>query len=130
MVKRIVLIVSIFVVVGLCYAISLYNKKPVDTSVADADITVEAIQLINEFNKNQEEATIKYKKKVSEIDGKITSFIGDNKAVVINGLIRCEMDKSFTEGMNVGDLIKIKGVFGGFDDLFEEVLFIRCNVVK
>ncbi len=134
--KKHYILLSIFVVLVsiLSYGWCEYNRPPINVVDVEAELEFDADDLINLFTSNSLEESKGLANRVTQISGEITNILFKESTIVINGAIRCEMNQSLSEilvkkniSMSIGDAIKIKGIFGGYDDLMEEILFVRCN---
>lgn len=70
----------------------------------------------------------KFGDSVIVIEGQISSIEkGHTTTVLVDSVVRCELDKSSNVILREGN-IRIKGILGGYDDLFEQVLLVKCEI--
>jgi len=95
-----------------------------DTKSRDADYTVKAVELINEFVKNDSAANKKYTEKIIMVNGRISELEAPDTSAVnvkfidpVSGsfIIFAFQDSHLAEGKNlkVGDSVSIKGSCSG-----------------
>ncbi len=115
-------------VIGLIVAVivSLYVFRKSDNSVAGKkpDFKVLCTEIVNEFEADEQSASIKYVDKIVEVEGEIAEINTDEGSYVIilrepdsfSG-VSCSIGKevnSENEIGKVGDKIKIKGICTGY----------------
>lgn len=127
-------IIAIFVVgfLGiLIYAINEYKRGPKEITVTSPSIYKDALAFQAEF-KEGTTAFTKYADSVVELSGRASSINKEEKiTITLDGVVRCELSSdTLATSLKEGSEIRIKGVFGGYDDLFEEVLLVRCIVLE
>ena len=129
----------------------LYARAGVDfvktsTGYAEKGASVEAVQLINEFNQNDSAANARYLGRVVAVsglvkqvekdeEGKYTVVLGDTADM---SSVRCALDSTHAAGatgLRRGEPVKVKGSFTGFkkDDtglLGSDVELNRAVVIK
>ena len=123
-----------------------YNRKNEDLAGAKEKYTVEATQLISEFNQNDSAANARYLGQVVAVtgmvkglekddEGKYTLVLGDTTDM---SSVRCALDSTHAAdatGLQRGQAVKIRGAFTGFkkDDtglLGSDVELNRAVVIK
>lgn len=123
-----------------------YNRKNEDLAGAKEKYTVEATQLISEFNQNDSAANARYLGQVVAVngmvkglekddEGKYTLVIGDTTDM---SSVRCALDSTHAAdatGLQRGQTVKVRGAFTGFkkDDtglLGSDVELNRAVVIK
>jgi len=138
--KRTIFILGIIIIVcGILYALYMYNKPHRNVLKQKADFDISADIILDEFLTDPNEANLKYSGKIIRVDGKLTSNLSDNseiKSILLNSekaILNCILDStqvSELQGFNKGDLITIKGIFVGYDDLLEELQFNNCYIIN
>jgi hypothetical protein len=64
------------------------------------------------------------------IEGQISSLdTANTTTILIDSAVRCELDKNCNLTMKEGR-IRIKGILGGYDDLFGEALLVKCEIAE
>jgi hypothetical protein len=124
--KKIVIVAILVVAAGAAiYGWSEFNRKNEDLSGVKAAYTVEAMQLINEFNQNDSAANARYLGRVVAVsglvkqvekdeEGKYTVVLGDTADM---SSVRCALDSTHAAdatGLHRGESIQVKGSFTGF----------------
>lgn len=120
--KIIIIILLIIGFLGYKYAF----RAPEDVSKATPKFTVEAVQLAHEFSKNIITADSIYKNKIIEVKGLITEI--DGNGYILDEKIFCKFSEKITAKLN--DNITVKGLYIGYDDLFEVIKLDQCSIVK
>jgi hypothetical protein len=123
----------------LCLAgLGIYKvmKPHHNVEAEQAEATLPAKTLYNEFQSNETEAGKKWNGKVIEITGRISSVIENEKYVSIilgvtaDGGINCSVlkkDLNTGDTYNVGEMITIKGKCSGF---LMDVNLVDCVIKK
>ncbi len=120
--KFIIIVLLLISFLGYKYAF----RAPKDISKATPKFTVEAVQLAEKFSKNIVSADSIYKNKVIEVKGLITEI--DGNSFTLNEKIFCKFPEKITAKLN--DNITVKGLYIGYDDLFEIVKLDQCSMVE
>lgn len=138
----IVLLISIGVAY---YGYKEYNRKNVALTDASASYTLNAAELINQFNTDDKKCNSKYLSKIIEVSGKIKAIdTAANKGLTAvlgqedsQTSVRCSMDslqQIEPAQFAIGHTVTIKGVYTGFNademGLGSDILFNRCVVIK
>lgn len=144
--KKQVIIISIILVLAAIaiYAYREYNRTNRDLATVEADHTVEATVLVNEFLANDTAAYNKYRNKILAVQGMVkevdktggdcTIVLGDTGTM--SSSVRCLVDSVQVKhaiGLKRGDQVTVKGAITGFkkDDtglLGSDVELNRCVV--
>lgn len=72
--KKYVLALLVIVLAAASYGYYLYNKKPADVRLMEANYKLTATALLNEYNKDEAAANIKYLDKVIEVEGTVAEI--------------------------------------------------------
>lgn len=123
--KKILIAFVLLVILGY-FGYNYVMAPPKNISESSADIKITAIDFSKEFSTNLESANTKYQEKIANIEGIITEV--ESEGVTINKTIFCKLDN--IESLKVGDQVNIKGLYIGYDDLFEVVKLDQCSIVK
>ncbi len=125
--KYIIGICLLVIITGVGIGLKMFFKPHADISKINTDFKVEASNLIDEFQKNENTATTKYSEKVLEISGKLV-----NKNKLENGTevlvledemqgISCQLDSTWAKSnstdiqkLETGQAIKMKGICKGY----------------
>ncbi|MBC7525233.1 MAG: hypothetical protein H7239_12440 [Flavobacterium sp.] len=126
--KKIIVLLIIVVV-----SISIYfyaYKGHRDIALEDSEFKISVIDLQKEFASNDSIATKKYADKTIETFGKISSIDTIGKGIVIDEKLFGTFKTVLPEGLKIGNSIKIKGRFLGYDELLEEFKIDQITIVK
>jgi len=126
-IKYAIILVLVVIVVGAGIGLKMFFKPHADINKLKAEFKVEATQLMDEFQKEENASTIKYGEKVLEISGKL---IAKNK--LPNGTdllvledemqgISCQLDsvwssanQSVIQALKTDNPVTIKGICKGY----------------
>jgi len=122
--KKLLIALVLLLVIGY-FGYNYVMAPPKNISESSADFKITATDFSKEFSANLESANTKYQEKIIRINGIITEV--ESEGITINKTIFCKLDGK--ESLNVGDQIKIKGLYIGYDDLFELVKLDQCTIV-
>lgn len=114
-------------------AIFLYfylYKQHRDIGQEEAQFSISAIELSNEFMENSALSSQKYADKTIEAYGKISSLDAVNNSLMLDEKLFFTLSKSDIKNLKVDQTIKIKGRFVGYDDLLEELKMDQCSIVE
>lgn len=145
--KKLKSIILSVILVALAFAggiLYVFTKKFTDTTKEKADYTVNAFDLINEFNKNDSLANKKYAEKIITVTGLVTEVEAADTTVNIkmadttsgSYAIFAFQQKNLTEAKVIkeGDKVSIKGSCSGgaYSQILETefITFKRCALTK
>ena len=129
--KKILLSVAALLIAGISYGIYLYNKPHKDIAESKAELTITAPELIEKFTANLEKASTSLTNKIVEIQGSITTIEKTETSIIIilDQGVKCEL-KNESQQLEKGQVITIKGVYSGYDEMFNEISLIRCHLTN
>ena len=117
----------------ICSLVAVYfvwNKPHKDYSAVKTDVTINSLDLIEQFKNNPDIATKKYLNQIILVNGIVTDIL--TKSIVMDNGIVCKLDSSSLsyKSIQFNNKIFIKGRFVGFDDLFEEIRLDHCFIMQ
>jgi hypothetical protein len=124
--KKIILILLVIGIIGGYFGYNYVMAPPKNISESKADLTLNTKDFYAEFTSNAVNAEKKYAEKVILIEGTITEV--EDEGPTLNKTVFCKFEDK-TE-FKVGDKIKVKGLFIGYDDLFEVIKLDQCSIVN
>ena len=129
--KIILLVALVAIVCSIGYGFYLYNKPAKKISEENPELVISAKELINDFSNNAEKLTVEYVGKVIEVKGEISMIESGNesKIVILENGIKCEFN-NLDLNLNKGQEITVKGLFTGYDDMFNELSLAKCHIVQ
>ena len=127
--KIVISIVFLSLLVGSVIYFYAY-KEHRNISSEKPDYELKAEQLIKEFDSNIEIANQKYVDRTIISYGKITSLDLNNRMIVVDEKIVIEFSISIPKQLKIGDFLKFKGRFVGFDELFQELKIDQATVLN
>jgi len=123
---KIKIIVGLVILLGVSFFTYNYvMAPPKDIQSSKADISLSAANFSAEFSKNMSDAEKKYTDKIVGIEGSITEI--EENGVTIDGKVFCQLESTNT--LKVGGKLKVKGLFIGYDELFELVKLDQGSIV-
>ena len=141
------LLISILILAGTGAAIYWYiaTEKFADTKDREAAFTVNAIDFIREFRKDDSVSNKKYREKIISVNGRVSELESPDSATVNIKFIDTttgdytifafqEQYLSEAKSVKVGDSVSVKGSCSGsiYSDLLDayNIGFIRCTLNK
>lgn len=124
--KKIIIVAVLIAAAGAAiYGWNEYHRTNEDLAGVQPAYTVEAMQLINEFNQNDSASNARYLGKVVAVSGTVKKVEKDEegKYTVVLGdtadmsSVRCALDSNHATdatALNRGQSVKVKGSFTGF----------------
>lgn len=101
-------------------------RAPEDVSKATINFTMNATEFVKEFSNDLESSEKKYHDAIVIVEGVVTEVEKDG--ITLNEGVFCKL--SSTIDIKIDTKIKVKGLYIGFDDLFELVKIDQCTIVK
>lgn len=126
-IKYVIILVLVVIVIGAGIGLKMFFKPHADVNKMEAEFKVEAANLMDEFQKEENAATTKYSEKVIEIKG---NLVAKNK--LPNGTdlliledemqgISCQLDSSWSasnqaiiQSLETGNPVTVKGICKGY----------------
>jgi tRNA_anti-like len=142
--KRILLTGLILIIAGGAAVWYIFNEKFTDTKERKADYTVNALDLLKEFQQNDSAANKKYAEKIIVVNGRVTDTEAADTTINVKMadtltdayIIFAFQQQHLNEAKQVkaGDSISIKGSCSGgiYSEILETefVTFKRCTLNK
>jgi hypothetical protein len=126
-IKYAIILILVIIVVGAGIGLKMFFKPHADINKLNAEFKVEATQLIDEFQKEENAATTKYSEKILEISGKLVAKNklpnGTDLLVLEDEMqgISCQLDSVWSaanqpiiQKLETGNPVTVKGVCKGF----------------
>jgi tRNA_anti-like len=143
-VKRILIAGLVLLVAGGVTAWFIFTEKFTDTTKREAAFTVNAMDLLHEFQKSDSLANIKYAEKIITVNGRVTETEAADTTINIkmidtatsSYIIFAFQQQHLAEAkqLKAGDSVSIKGSCSGgtYSDILETefVTFKRCAINK
>ncbi|NHM07266.1 hypothetical protein G4D82_08545 [Flavobacterium sp. CYK-4] len=128
--KKILLIIIVFIIAiaGGLYFYMYQNHRDIGAEEASFSLTVKSLEA--EFAANDAQANQKYLDKTIEVKGKISSFDAVEKAIVLDEKMFATYATQPVKAPVVGQEVKIKGRFIGYDDLLGEFKMDQITLIE
>jgi hypothetical protein len=140
--RTIVTAIGIAIIAGAWFGYGEYNRKVKDLARVQAQITMQANELISAFEKNENAANAQYLDKIIAVKGKVKTVEKNDRgqySIILGNAgamssVRCSMDSVHVkEIVNVkeGEEVIVKGACTGFnaDELLgSDVILNRCVI--
>ena len=129
--KIVVTLVLLVTIAGI-YASLQYNKPHQNIESSDSHLTTTATALITDFENNMPTISKELLGNVLSISGRITAIEKSDQStiVILDKGVKCELQKGIYSQLAVGQEINIKGIYSGFDELFNEITLARCVLIN
>ncbi len=129
--KKIFILAAVIVVLIGFYGVFQYNKPHKNIAEASSELVIEASELISRFKESKDVTSNNLLNKVVEISGTITDIEHSSQQtiIILNTGVKCGLPAN-TLNIAKGELVKIKGVFSGFDEMFNEISFSKCHLIR
>jgi len=133
--KLLIRAVTVLILIAIAVGYYLYNKPHVNVQKHKIEYQLTVDELLADFAQDAAAANEKYSGKIILVTGKLASLPDDHHFnLVINGdtgSANCEMDSLYLDKLSThktGDLVNVKGILVGFDDLLGEVQLNNCLI--
>lgn len=126
-IKYIILIVLVMIVIGAGIGLKMFFKPHADVNKLEAEFKMEAANLMDEFQKEENAATTKYSEKILEISGKLVAKNklpnGTDLLILEDEMagISCQLDSNWSaanqsviQALETGNPVTVKGVCKGY----------------
>ena len=120
-------VIIIFLIFSVVYY--MYNKPAAEVKNEEAFMVISANELVEKFNTDPNTMTSKLLDKIIEVTGKV-SIIEDNNGsqiIILGNGVKCEV-ADLNISLKKDQLVTIKGIYSGFDDMFNELSLTRCVI--
>lgn len=121
----------IAVLSSFSYGVYLYNKPAMKIENEDPVLVTTSKELVGSFAENAEKLTAEFSGKVIEVKGKVSLIEGSAESTIVlleNG-VKCEFSDTKLP-FEIGQEVVVKGIFSGYDDMFNELSLLKCLIVK
>lgn len=109
------------------YALYEYNKAPATLKNQKAEIILSATKLKKQLI-NDNSARKRFGGKIILVEGIVSSVErGEHTSITMDSSVRGELKKN-TVVPEPGERVRLKGILGGYDEIFEEVVLIKCEL--
>jgi len=138
--KYIYIFITLLLLLGGYFIINnTYFKAHKIISEQPVDYQLSVDRMMQEFSINESESLSKYLDKIIVLKGNLKTINPpkNNLSIVIlegeNGLVNCEFLQTDLEQLikvSPGEIIQIKGLFIGYDDLLGELQLKKCSILQ
>jgi len=121
----------IAVLSSFSYGIYLYNKPAMKIENEEAVLTTTSKELVGSFSDNAEKMTAEFTGKVIQVKGKVSlvETSAESSIVILDNGVKCEFSDT-SIAFQKGQEVVVKGIFSGYDDMFNELSLLKCLIVK
>ena len=126
-IKYVILSILFLIVLGIGIGLKMFFKPHEDIRTMKAEFKVEATSLMNEFQADENAATLKYSEKPIEINGRLVARSklpnGTDLLVLEDEMqgISCQLDSSWSaanqgviQSLVTGNTVRVKGICKGY----------------
>ena len=143
-IRYVVLPLLLILAASAFYIYKEYNRTHKDTAKIKPDYAVSAIELVKEFETNEQVSNKKYWDKVIRVEGMVKELAKDDKgfySIILGDTasmssVRCSVDSAHSNeaaAVKQGSIIAVKGICSGFNAdemLGSDVILVRSVVDK
>lgn len=125
--KKIVSIMALLLFAVLGIGLYQYYRAPVNLKNQEAEITLSATELKEQLATDTT-ARGRLSNKVVLVEGTVSSVEqGEHTVITVDSFVRGELEKG-TSLPEPGQTVRLKGMLGGYDEIFEEVVLVKCQL--
>lgn len=125
--KKIALLVVLLLIAVLSFGLYQYTRAPENLKNQKVEIILSATELKEQLTADTS-ARNKYSNKVILVEGTVSSVEqGEHTTITLDASVRGELEKN-TAVPQSGRTVRLKGMLGGYDEMFEEVVLIKCEL--
>lgn len=125
--KKIVSIVALLLLAVLSFGLYQYYRTPVNLKNQEAELTLSATELKEQLATDTT-ARGRLSNKVILVEGTVSSVEqGEHAVITVDSFVRGELEKG-TSLPEPGQTVRLKGMLGGYDEIFEEVVLVKCQL--
>lgn len=125
--KKIVSIVALLLLAVISFGLYQYYRAPVNLKNQEAELTLSATELKEQLATDTT-ARGRFSNKVILVEGTVSSVEqGEHAVITVDSFVRGELEKG-TSLPEPGQTVRLKGMLGGYDEIFEEVVLVKCQL--
>lgn len=127
--KKLFIIIPVVLIIIAIAGYKMLYKEHRDISSEEAEFTLTATALLNEFTSNESQANAKYADKTIVVSGKVTAVDAASGTVTIDEILSATL-KDKTQQPAGQSTVTVKGRFVGYDDLLGELKMDQVTITK
>ena len=124
-----VILIAILIVVSIVGYNYLY-KSHRDISSEEANFSITAAKLTNDFKESEGNANAKYLDKTIALSGNVTAIDTVSNILVIDEVVSATLEEKLDKIIQHNQKITIKGRFIGYDELLEEFKMDQVTIIE
>jgi starvation-inducible outer membrane lipoprotein len=125
--KKILLLGALLLFGVLSYGLYHYLRPPENLKNKEADIVLTAAELKEQLTTDSS-AKIRLSNKIILVEGTVSSVEqGEHLMITLDSSVRGELEKN-TAVPEPGKVVSLKGMLGGYEEIFDEVVLIKCEL--
>ena len=125
MMRKWIILIVIMIVAYLAYNYIYQDHRDIQNE--DAEFTVIASDISNEFEVNPSASETKYLNKTIIVSGEVSE--ANSNQITLNNIVFCQFNNN-TTNLKINKTITIKGRFIGYDSLLEEIKLDQCKIIN
>lgn len=125
MMRKWIILIVIMIVAYLAYNYIYQDHRDIQNE--DAEFTVIASDISNEFEVNPSASEAKYLNKTIIVSGEVSE--ANSNQITLNNIVFCQFNNN-TTNLKINKTITIKGRFIGYDSLLEEIKLDQCKIIN
>ena len=123
--RKWIILIVIMIVAYLAYNYIYQDHRDIQNE--DAEFTVIASDISNEFEVNPSASETKYLNKTIIVSGEVSE--ANSNQITLNNIVFCQFNNN-TTNLKINKTITIKGRFIGYDSLLEEIKLDQCKIIN
>ena len=126
MMRKWIILIVIMIIAYLAYNYIYQDHRDIQNE--DAEYTVMASDMSNEFEVNPSASEAKYLNKTIIVSGEVSEVNGNQ--ITLNNIVFCQFTDNTQQQVKTQENITVKGRFIGFDNLLEEIKLDQCKIIN
>lgn len=126
--KKIASLVALLFLAGISFGFYQYYRAPENLKNQKAEIILSSTEL-KELLAADASAKNRLSNKVLLVEGVVSSVEkgGEQTSIIIDSIVRGDLDNTIPVP-KPGQTVRLKAILGGYDEIFEEVVLIKCQL--
>lgn len=118
---------ALLLIAAISFGVHQYFRAPTNLKNQEEDISLSATELKEQLASDTA-ARHRFSNKVILVEGTVSAVEqAEYTTVIIESSIRGELEKD-TPVPELGQTVRLKGMLGGYDEIFEEVVLVKCQL--
>ncbi|CAN5828608.1 hypothetical protein BH24BAC1_BH24BAC1_15240 [soil metagenome] len=125
--KKVASIGVLLLAAALSFGVYQYFRAPANLKNREAEVFLSATELKEQLA-GDTTARHRFSQKVILVEGTVFAVEqADHTTIIIESSVRGELEKN-SPVPEPGQTVRLKGMLGGYDEIFEEVVLVKCQL--